>query len=70
MFGQLPNLTTSNVRKAKINKEIEPHVDIYDIDSTDKRKVMLPIEIISYSLLSMLAIGFGTSFIIGENIFL
>ena len=69
MLGQLPNLATSHVRKAKINKEIEPHVDIYDIDSTDKRRVMLPIEIISYSLLGLLVLGFGISLIFDGNTF-
>ncbi len=69
MSGQLPNLTTSTERKVKINKEIEPHVDTYNIESRDKRWATFPIEVLSYSLLGLLVIGFMIGLTFEENVF-
>ena len=62
MSGYLTNLATSGEKKVNTLRELEPHVDIFNIESADKKKASLPVEILTYTIFGLLFMGIFITF--------
>ena len=70
MLRILTGLANDQPRKNKhtsLARFIEPHVRIFDIDSSEKKPFILPFQLISWFLLAFIVIGFACWFVWEDN---
>ena len=67
MFGQLTNLFPEKAL-ARNHYTFEPHVEFFDILSSDKQRVNLPFQVTTSMMIFLLAVGFCSWIVWEENI--